>query len=407
MSRLTRLAVVTSHPIQYHAPWFRALSAVVDLEVFYCHRQDAAGQAAAGFGEAFDWDVPLLDGYRYHWLENVSLAPNVDGFSGCDTPGVSDAIRAGRFDACLVTGWYLKSYIQAIRACWQAGVPILMRGDSHLGTPRPLLTSAAKYLPYRWMLGRIDAHLYVGQANSAYLRHYGVADSQLFFVPHFVDNARFAAEAERARRDGSAAALRASMQIPVGATLFVFAGKLLPKKRAMDFIQAIAGLRASGRLVHGLIVGSGPEESALRQRAAMISAPVHFAGFRNQSAMPHMYAAADCVVLPSISESWGLVVNEGMAAGLPAIVSDGVGCAEDLIEPGQTGLTYAACDVPQLWDAMTRVVNALETNRGGFERAVHARIACYSCDAAVAGTMQALGRHAAPLLVPALERSHA
>ena len=160
-----RLAIVTSHPIQYQAPWFRALAQATDLEVFFCHRQDAAGQAAAGFGVEFDWDVPLLDGYRHTWLENRARHPGVSSFSGCDTPEISARLRAGRFDACLVCGWYLKSYLQAILAARRSGIPVLCRGDSQLATTRAAAWRAAKYLPYRWLLGGIGAHLYVGKAN--------------------------------------------------------------------------------------------------------------------------------------------------------------------------------------------------------------------------------------------------
>ena len=399
MSRVTRLAVVTSHPIQYHSPWFRALAQVVDLEVFYAHRQDAAGQAAAGFGQPFDWDVPLLDGYRHRFLNNISPTPNVDSFAGCDTPEIAPLVRDGGFDACIVTGWYLKSYWQAIRACWNAGVPVMMRGDSHLGMPRSALTTAAKYLPYSWMLRRMDAHLYVGQANRTYLRHYGVPESQLFFTPHFVENDRFARDAERAREDGSAAAFRRAAGAPERALVFLFVGKLIVRKRVIDFIRALAGLRASGRLVHGIVVGSGPEEHDLRQQAEMLGAPVHFAGFKNQTELPAAYAAADCFVLPASIESWGLVVNEAMACGLPAIVSDAAGCAPDLVVPGKTGFVYSAGDAPQLWDRLARFVDVVEKDPTAFDAPVRTLIARYSCDAAVSGALAALDA-----LTPAVRR---
>ena len=100
-----RLAVVASHPIQYQAPWFRALAKVAELEVFFCHEQDASGQAEAGFGVRFDWDVPLLDGYRYHLLKNVSPRPGVSSFGGCDTPEIAERLSsrgAPNFDACII-----------------------------------------------------------------------------------------------------------------------------------------------------------------------------------------------------------------------------------------------------------------------------------------------------------------
>ena len=48
---------MTSHPIQYHAPWFRALAQRCTLQVYFAHRQSAAEQGAAGYGVDFDWDV--------------------------------------------------------------------------------------------------------------------------------------------------------------------------------------------------------------------------------------------------------------------------------------------------------------------------------------------------------------
>src|SRR5881396_2777986 len=87
-----RLGILTSHPIQYQAPWFRALAKEVDLEVFFAHRPSAAEQGKAGFGVAFEWDVDLLSGYRYRFLKNLSNKPGVDRFSGCDTPGITGII---------------------------------------------------------------------------------------------------------------------------------------------------------------------------------------------------------------------------------------------------------------------------------------------------------------------------
>jgi glycosyltransferase involved in cell wall biosynthesis len=387
-----RLAVVASHPIQYQAPWFRALARVVDLDVFYAHRQDAAGQAAAGFGVAFDWDVSLLDGYRHHWLANVAARPDVSRFGGCDTPDLAGRLAEGRFDACLVSGWYLKTYVQAIRACWHHRIPILVRGDSQLKTPRSRTKAAVKYLPYRWFLNRVDAHLYVGAANRAYLRAYGVPDTRLFFAPHFVDNAFFARGAAQARRDGSREALRREQGIPANATVFLFVGKLIDKKRPLDFVDALAAVAEARQApVYGLMVGAGPLADRVAARVGDTRAPVRLAGFRNQAALPAWYAAGDAIVLPSGGgETWGLVVNEAMASGLPAIVSDAVGCAEDLIAPGRTGSTFPLGDVRALAACLGEWTERLAREPGPVAAAVADTVARYSADAATAGVLRAL-----------------
>jgi glycosyltransferase involved in cell wall biosynthesis len=386
---MRRVAVVQSHPIQYQAPWFRQLAATVDLTVFFCHRQSAEGQASAGFGVAFDWDVPLLEGYHHEWLTNVARSPSVDRFEGCDTPEVIERLRQGRFDACLVGGWYLKSYLQTIRACRGAGIPVLVRGDSQLKGPRSLAARVAKYVPYRWFLRRIDAHLYVGRANRAYLRHYGVPEERLFFAPHFVDNDRFARQAQQARADGWAAALRRQWAIDPGATVFLFAGKLIAKKRPHDFLASIAAVRRQGVNAVGVFVGSGPDQTALEEAAA--GEPIVFAGFRNQSQMAACYAAADCLVLPSDGrETWGLVVNEAMATGLPAIVSEDVGCAPDLIDQGRTGFTFSVGDRLALGARLAAFAGLAADQREAMRTSVLERIGRYTSERATEGLVAAV-----------------
>src|SRR6266481_4412295 len=86
-----RLGILTSHPIQYQAPWFRALAKETDLEVFFAHQPDAA-QQGNGFGTAFQWDVDLLSGYQHRFLKNVAKKPSASRFIGCDTPEIADII---------------------------------------------------------------------------------------------------------------------------------------------------------------------------------------------------------------------------------------------------------------------------------------------------------------------------
>jgi hypothetical protein len=72
---------VTTHPVQYQAPWFRALAEEPDVEliVFYALIPDAR-QQGTGFGVDFLWDVPLLEGYRHEVMENRASRPAVNGF---------------------------------------------------------------------------------------------------------------------------------------------------------------------------------------------------------------------------------------------------------------------------------------------------------------------------------------
>jgi glycosyltransferase involved in cell wall biosynthesis len=105
----------------------------------------------------------------------------------------------------------------------------------------------------------------------------------------------------------------------------------------------------NGTRIMGLMVGDGPLRQACEELARTTNAPIHFAGFLNQSKMPAAYAAADVLVLPSDGgETWGLVVNEAMASGKPCLVSDHVGCGPDLIIPGETGDVFPLGDIAAL-----------------------------------------------------------
>ena len=118
---------------------------------------------------------------------------------------------------------------------------------------------------------------------------------------------------------------------------------------------------------------------------------MHFAGFCNQSALPGYYAAADLIVLPSDgSETWGLVVNEAMACGLPAIVSDRVGCAQDLVEEAVTGHTFPLGSVSSLAECLIVLQREIRTRRAEIIQSVQSRVVRYSCAAGVEATLAAL-----------------
>lgn len=375
-----RLGVLASHPIQYQAPLFRELSRRLDLQVLFAHRQSPQQQAKAGFGVDFDWDIDLLQGYRHEFMLNRAAKPGVDRFSGCDTPEISERIRCGRFDAFLVTGWYLKSYWQAVQACNRMGVPVMVRGDSQLLTPRNPFKHWLKSLIYPNLLRRFDAALYVGQRNRDYLMHYGMPDERLFFAPHCVDTGFFNESARRANR----AATRTEWGVSVTGQAVLFAGKLVGVKRATDLINAVAILRSIGMDVSAVVAGDGELRAATEFLSQRLGVPTTYMGFCNQTELPAIYASADALVLPSESETWGLVVNEALASGTPCVVSDACGCAPDLIVPGVTGETFPVGDVP----ALARALEAcLKIPRASSALSAHSE--AYSVSAAADGVEEA------------------
>ena len=381
-----RIGILASHPIQYQAPWFRGLAARADVTVFFAHRQTAEQQARAGFGVAFDWDVDLLSGYKHVFLTNVSKQPSVESFRGSDTPEFGRIVAGEKFDAFIVNGWYLKSFLQAARACRAAKVPVFNRGDSQFGMSQSPAKRLVKEITHRVLLRRFDGFLYVGQRNADYLRHYGAREDQLFFVPHFVDNEWFAGKAAASDRQATRSGWGASPK----SFVVLFAGKFIPKKRPLDVLAALPKCLTSGQEVIAVFVGSGELEQALREESRKLGVSARFEGFKNQTEMPDRYAAADVLVLPSDHrETWGLVVNEAMACGLPAIVSDAVGCGPDLIVEGETGYTFPLGDTLALADRLTKLLQQKRTGHD-FRPALKRKMDDYSLRVAVEGTMTAV-----------------
>ena len=350
-----RLAVVTSHPIQYYAPWFHYLAATgrLDLKVFYLWDGGSRSRHDAGFGQEIRWDVPLLDGYEHEFVPNESPQPGAGHFAGLRNRTLPDRLARFRPQAALLLGYNYPSFLRVIFARWprRPPFPLIFRGDSHRLFPRPkTLRERARHAAISAVYRRFAAVLFVGQANREYFRAHGVAEKRLFFSPHAVDNERFTADGESTVR--MAAEWRQSLGVPPDRLLIVFAGKFEEKKRPLDLLQAFQRLGTESRAAL-LFVGSGQQEETLHARAAG-TPHVYFAPFQNQSQMSRTYAAADLFVLPSYGsgETWGLAINEALCLGRPVIVSSHVGCAQDLVQPERNGLVFPAGNIDALADAL-------------------------------------------------------
>jgi len=397
-----RLAIFTSHPIQYQAPLFRALAASQRIEptVYFGSRHGADVAMDTGFGQAFRWDIPLLEGYEHAFLPNTASKPDVSRFNGVRLSHAESVLARGNHDALLLLGWQTLAHVQMLRAAWQVGIPVILRGESTLQREPAARTRASArrmmWLPIRRRLyhaafDRVQAFLVIGSRNRDYYRSFGVPDEKLYWAPYAVDNAWFSL----AQRDRKSARSRVRARIGVGPDTLVFASsaKLIARKRPCDLVDAVAALRKRGGDAHALFIGDGEERRAIEQRAVAVGIgdAITIAGFVNQRELPDWYAAADALVLPSDSrETWGLVVNEAMAAGLPVVVSDAAGCSVDLVRDGDNGFTYACGDVTALADRLTTIASLGADGRRDLGRRSREIVKHFGIDVAVRATEAAV-----------------
>jgi len=340
---MKRLAIITTHPIQYYAPVFKLLHQRCNLtiKVFYT-LGDAAPKHDPGFGKTITWDIPLLEGYPYQSIENISAQPGSHHFKGIVNPGLIDDVKIWRPDAILLFGWAYNSHLKAIRY-FKNKVPVYFRGDSTLLNEEKGLKSIIKPFFLKWVYGHISHAFYVGANSKAYFKKYGLKEDALSFAPHAIDNERF-----NANRQTEATELRIALGIGDNDILVLYAGKFEPVKNLYLLIEAF-GTSENSR-VHLLLAGNGADEEGLKKQASGIktSNRIHFMGFKNQTYMPVLYQAADLFCLPSKSESWGLAINEAMACGKAILASDKVGCVADLVNKGVNGDVFKSGDASDL-----------------------------------------------------------
>lgn len=380
-----RLAIVSTHPVQYYAPWFRHLAAQpeLDLRVYYLWDFGVTEQRDAGFGVALRWDLPLLEGYAHEFVPNVARDPGTHHPAGIDNPSLPTRLAEFTPHAVLLMGYHYRSLLRLLRA---PPAPLLLRGDSHDLVPTSRRFATLRRWAQRWLFRKVHAALPVGRANHAYWRARGFAADRLHAAPHCVDNARFAQSA--AASEAEAQQLRSSLGLTDADRLVVFAGKFEAKKQPLALLDGF--LRLDPARTHLLLVGDGPQRAALEARAGA-HPRVHGLPFQNQTRMPVIYRAADLYVLPSVggSETWGLAVNEAMACGTAVLVSTHVGCQADLVEDGVTGYVCEAGDASSLQATLLRALND-DQARAAIAAAGHTRVQTYDFAHASAGVLAAL-----------------
>ena len=333
---MIKLAIITTHPVQYNAPLFRLLTErkKINIKVFYTWSQTESGvKFDPGFGKTIEWDIPLLDGYEYSFVENISEKPGSHHYKGINNPTLIKEIQEWNADSLLVYGWNFKSNLKAIRF-FKKKIPVLFRGDSTLLDEEPGLKKIIRRTVLKYIYSFVDIAMYAGVANKAYFIAHGFREKQLVFMPHAIDNKRFAANEENLLAGKT---LKQKLHIPDNALVFLFAGKLDENKNAVLLIDAFNDCNDEESYL--LIVGNGSKEENLKNRHKG-NKNIGFLDFQNQQQMPALYAAADVFVLPSNSETWGLAVNEAMAAGKAIILSDACGASYDLVKNMENGFAF-------------------------------------------------------------------
>lgn len=349
-----KLAVVVSHPIQYYAPFYRALAAdpAIDIRVFFCSRIAVDEVLDPGMGVKISWKTDLLGGYAHEFLPE---APGIKGFRfwEVNNPSVAAHLAAFAPDVILVHGYAQASMMRAMLWGRRHGVPVMTVSDRSLKGLSTPLRRAARAVVLPRLLRLYTAILAIGDSIQEFFETFGVPSEAIFRVPNMLDEGfwRFAARPDEERRIERT-------RLGLGDELAVlYVGKLIPRKRPQDLLAALSILRdgpATRRRVRVLFAGDGIMRAELEAEAERQGLPASFLGFINIDRLPALYCAADVLAHPAENESYGIIALEASVFGLPLVLSDNVGAIgpTSIAKPGENAFVHPAGDVQGLAAAL-------------------------------------------------------
>jgi glycosyltransferase involved in cell wall biosynthesis len=346
-----KLVILTEIIAPYRIPVFNALARQGDVSphVIFLSETDPALRQWRVYKDEIAFSCEVLPSWRRR-LGKYNVLLN---------RGVGDALRKAAPDAILCGGYSYVASWTALRWARRNRVPLIAWAESTAYDTRRG-HGTIESLKQRFF-SSASAFVVPGTASAEYVKSYGVSPELIFTAPNAVDVTLFERQAQLAR--GDAVARRSAMGLPD--RYFLYAGRLVKEKGVFDLLEAYGRLAAQLRSVTGLVfVGDGIARTELQQRAASISqGTVLFPGFAHREELGAYYALADMLVLPTYSDTWGLVVNEAMSCGLPVIATSIAGCTADLVKDGYNGRVVRAGSVEELVSAMTDLASNPEMCR--------------------------------------------
>ena len=370
------IAVLTSHPIQYQTPLFKALAARKDIKltVFFQSDPSSRGNFDKGFGIPIRWDRPLLEGYTYQFLKNPLE--------------IIAILKRQKFCALLI-----HSYATLLSLAGYIGgsvfdVPILLHTESEMLRQRNNWFQRIKTLILKILFFKTAAFLCIGNQNHQFYKSFNIPETRIFQTPYCVDNDFFLQQGNIWKQKRFET-LR-ELSLPSRQPTIVFSGKLIQRKRPFDLLSTYTAVQQKGYQANLILIGEG----ALRNQIEQYIKENHLEyarviGFKNQTEISKFYSVGDIFVLPSGFDTWGLVINEAMLFSMPVITTDKVGAGYDLIEDGHTGYRYPAGDINALAHYLITLLTQEDLRKKMGENSLQ-KVQGYSYDKCIGGIMDAL-----------------
>lgn len=381
-----RLNIFVTHPVQYHVPIWKSLANTSGLavKVFYFSDISVRGYIDPGFGIKVAWDIPLLEGYEYHF---ISRDADIEKYRQLKISNIKELFEKHPSDFVLINGYMYSFERQIIRHAKEFNTRVILRGEL-TDNPRPgrsMIREIGRDIYLKWFYKHVDRFCYVGEDAKKHLVRMGIAPEKMFFSPYSVDDTLFLKQQKQLDRTEC----RLRLGISEDQFVFIYSGKMIPRKMPVFLAETILKIPENFKITL-IMLGDGIQkelvENLLRPK---LQSRLIMPGFVNQSELGKYFMAADVFILPSNYDTWGLVVNEAMTFSLPIITSDAVGCRHDLVVPKSTGFVFKSGDISSLKDVMLELLeNPGKAREMG--RKAQQKISEYSISKSVEGILRAI-----------------
>jgi glycosyltransferase involved in cell wall biosynthesis len=348
MTKTVRVALLTEIISPYRIPVFNALARQngINLHVIFLAETDPTQRQWLVYKDEIEFSYEVLPSWRWrctgwHVLANRGLGPALRRFR-------PNSILCGGYNHAAF--WQALTWAKSHSAHFAAWIESTSRDQRHHSS----LVDVIK----RQFIRNCNSFAVPGKSSFEYVRSMGVPAERIHTAPNAVDIQRFATRACSARDRQQQC--RTELNLPP--RYFLYAGRIIREKGVFYLLEAYTRLAPDLRSQVGMVfVGEGTARNELMKSAPKINpGAVVFPGFVQRDQLPSYYALADALVFPTLSDPWGLVVNEAMACGLPIIATDVAGGTADLVHDRENGYVIPAANVEKLAEVMEVLARDLQ-----------------------------------------------
>jgi glycosyltransferase involved in cell wall biosynthesis len=350
------VVIISSHPVVYHADFYKVLSQVddIDFSVVFLDKAGRSGESELSVNlESVDIEKALYAGYASTTLKNYSLWPKTF-FVRFLNPGIFLNASILRSDVVIVFGYANITLFLTTIYSYLLGKKIIFRGEGSIQKTSFLKEILKRiFLPNYFKL--FDSFLYSFPKNKDYFKHYNVPDGRLFFAPSSVDSSRWQASKTEYMHFHQ---LRSNIK-KGKIFVYLFCGVLRVRKNPFSLMNAFRSVVSKSGNAKLLVAGDGPLREDLEHWSETnnLSSKIVFLGSISEPKLREVYALSNVLVLPSDYDPSPKVLHECFACGIPAVVSDAVGTVGSFALDKVNSLVYPAGSVAELTAAMTLIKN--------------------------------------------------